>query len=564
MFDEIRQLKSENEALRGENRLLRAENEALRVENKSLRAEISELSRLVKLLMEKLDVLSHENAMLKEENLRLKDEIAILKKQKPRPKIPPNTLEGPGSQDKDKDKNGTGRGKHPRKSKTVRLVIHRTVTVKPESLPAGAIFKGFLNYTVQDIRMESNNTIYRLERWQLPDGTYATGKLPKDVEGHYGVEVRAWALKLHYECRVPEPLLLQILLGMGVLISAGQLNRILIENKESFHQEKEEILAAGIKATGQIQVDDIGARDQGKNAYTTVIGNALFAFFSTSYSKSRVNFLQVLHGGKPQYLLNEDAWAYIFEQNPGSCLRHRLESASLATVMDQKAWDLFLRHNGIESEGLVRLATEGALFASLIEHGIPRDLRIHADDAGQFAVFINSLCWIHEERHYRKFQVFNSDTEQAIADVRGQIWELYEGLKAYKEAPSESDKLRLEQEFDRLFQQTTSSALLNERLALTYEKKERLLMVLSCPTTPLHNNGTETDGRSGVVIKKVSGGTRSDDGRKARDTFLSLVRTARKLKVNILDYFRDRLSRRNRIPHLGDLIRAGGYQTAAP
>lgn len=295
-----------------------------------------------------------------------------------------------------------------------------------------------------------------------------------------------------------------------------------------------------------------------------MIGNALFAFFSTSYSKSRVNFLQVLHGGKPQYLLNDDAWAYIFEQNPGSCLRHRLESTASAAAVGQKAWDEFLKQNAIESEGLVRLATEGALFASLIEHGIPRDLRIHADDAGQFAVFICSLCWIHEERHYRKFRVFNSETEQVIDSVRGQIWELYKGLKAYKEAPFESEKLRLEQEFDRLFQQTTSSALLNERLALTYKKKERLLMALSCPTTPLHNNGTETDGRSGVVIKKVSGGTRSDDGREARDTFLSLVRTARKLKVNILDYLKDRLSGANQMPRFGDLIRAGGYRTAAP
>lgn len=555
MVDDILQLRAENQALR-------ADNEVLRADNIALRAEIAGLRQLVTLLMEKLDLVSNENATLKEENQRLKDEIAILKKQKPRPKIPPNILEGPGSLDK--SQTGTGRGKHPRKSKTVQLVIHQTVTVKPESLPVGAIFKGFLNYTVQDIRIENNNTVYQLERWRLPDGTYVTGKLPKGIEGHYGVETRAWAIKLHYECRVPEPLLLQLLRSIGVLISAGQLSRILIESKESFHQEKGEILPAGIEATGQIQVDDIGARHQGKNAYTTVIGNALFAFFSTNHSKSRVNFLQILHGGKPQYLLNDDAWIYIFEQNPSSCLRHRLESASLATVMDQKAWDLFLKQNGIESEGLVRLATEGALFASLIEHGIPRDLRIHADDAGQFAVFINSLCWIHEERHYRKFQVFNAETKQAIANVRGQIWELYQGLKSYKETPSESEKIRLEQEFDALFKQTTSSILLNERLALTYEKKGRLLMVLSYPTTLLHNNAAETDGRAGVVVKKVSGGTRSEDGKEARDTFLSLVRTAQKLKVSFLDYLRDRLSGANVIPRFGDLIRAGGYQSAAP
>ena len=107
----------------------------LREENKALRAEVAGLRHLVTLLMEKLDAVTNENATLKEENQRLKDEIAILKKQKPRPKIPPNTLEGPGSQDK--EKKDSGRGKHPRNSKTVRLVIHRTITIGPELLPEG-------------------------------------------------------------------------------------------------------------------------------------------------------------------------------------------------------------------------------------------------------------------------------------------------------------------------------------------------------------------------------------------------------------------------------------------
>jgi hypothetical protein len=174
------------------------------------------------------------------------------------------------------------------------------------------------------------------------------------------------------------------------------------------------------------------------------------------------------------------------------------------------------------------------------------------------------LCWIHEERHYRKFQVFQAETEQAIEQVRDQIWKLYKGLKAYKEAPTESERLRLEKEFDGIFLQKTSSALLNERLALTYAKKDRLLMVLFHPSTPLHNNATETDGRAGVVVKKVSGGTRSEEGKKARDTFLSLKQTARKLGVNFFDYLKDRLSGRNEIPRFSELIRAGSIQPAGP
>jgi hypothetical protein len=528
-----------------------------------MQAEIDDLRALVRLLKEQLDLVTSENAHLKEENQRLRDEIAVLKKQKPRPKIPPNTLEGPGGAGNESGKGKVTRGKHRRKKKTASLVIHNVVRLQPDNVPAGATSKGVQRFTVQDLVIQSNNTVYERERWELPDGSYLTADLPKGVAGHYGPTIRAYVHHEHYECRVTEPQLLRALHSFGVLISAGQLSRLLVEDKDGFHEEKEELLPAGIEATGQIQVDDIGARHQGKNAYTLVIGNALFAFFSTNYSKSRLNFLQALHGPEPGYLLNEDAFVYIESQNPGSRLRAYLEPICSSEPMTYQAWVQFLANTGISGAEQLRLASEAALFASLIHHGIPRDLRIHADDAGQFAVFINSLCWIHEERHYRKMQVFNPETQLAIEKVRSDIWKLYKGLKAYKEAPSESEKQRLEKEFDAVFQQTTSSALLNERLALTFEKKDRLLVVLDCPTTPLHNNATETDGRAGVVIKKISAGTRSDNGKKMRDTMLSLKQTARKLGISFWNYLLDRTSGRNEIPQLATLIRTRGQQPAA-
>jgi regulator of replication initiation timing len=530
----------------------------LKTKMDEMQAEINDLRQLVRLLKEQLDLVTSENARLKVKNQQLRDEIAVLKKQKPRPKIPPNTLEGPAGAGKGK----VARGKHRRKKKTASLVIHNVVRLQPDNVPAGAISKGVQRFTVQDLVIKSNNTVYERERWQLPDGSYSIAELPKGIDGHYGPTIRAYVCHEHYGCRVTEPQLLRALHSFGVLISAGQLSRLLVEDKDGFHEEKEALLPAGIEATGQIQVDDIGARHQGKNAYTLVIGNALFAFFSTNYSKSRLNFLQALHGPESGYLLNEDAFAYIESQNPGSRLRAYLEPICSSEPLTYQAWVQFLKKNGISGAEQLRLASEAALFSSLLHHGIPRDLRIHADDAGQFAVFINSLCWIHEERHYRKMQVFNPETQLAIEKVRSDIWKLYKGLKAYKEAPSESEKQRLEKEFDAVFQQTTSSDLLNERLALTYEKKDRLLVVLDCPTTPLHNNATETDGRAGVVIKKISAGTRSDKGKKMRDTMLSLKQTARKLGINFWDYLCDRTSGRNEIPQLPSLIRMRGHQPA--
>ena len=60
-------------------------------------------------------------------------------------------------------------------------------------------------------------------------------------------------------------------------ISAGQVNRLLVEEKESFHIEQSQVLQAGLETAEYIHTDDTGARHQGQNGYCTVIGNDLFA-----------------------------------------------------------------------------------------------------------------------------------------------------------------------------------------------------------------------------------------------------------------------------------------------
>jgi len=503
-----------------------------------------------------IDELVNTVAVLKEENQQLKDEIAILKGQKPRPKIPPSNLEGPKSKNKEKDKSKTSRGKHPRRKKTNKLKIHNRQRIKPENIPEGAVFKGCQKYTVQDIVLAPSNTVYELERWQLPDGTYLTGELPLDIQGHYGPQLTAYVLHQYYGCRITAPLLLAQLKELGVLISAGQLSRIIIEGKEAFHAEKNDLLLAGILATSQIQVDDTGARHQGKNGYSTIIGNQFFTTVVTTESKSRINFLTVLHGNNPLYLINEDAEDYIRSLKPSHWLPGYLHIHATDQAMSQDEWNNYLFKIGITTEGDVKLVTEAALLASLIEKGIPKNLGVHGDDAGQFNAFVRSLCWIHEERHYRKLIPANDEMRQAIESVRDEIWKFYRGLKEYQEMPSEEQREALENSFESLFTQTTISSILNKRLAKTYAKKEELLRVLERPETPLHNNRTETDAREVVVKRKVSGGTRSDEGKKCRDTFISLKKTCVKLGINFLSYLKDRVSGQFEIPRLSEVIAA--------
>ena len=103
----------------------------------------------------------------------------------------------------------------------------------------------------------------------------------------------------------------------GIEISAGQLNNILIENKEIFHSEQQQVLRVGLETAAYVHTDDTGARHQGKNGYCTVIGNQWFAYFKSSRSKSRQNFLETLQGGGLRYVLNDDAQAYL-ESQPAS------------------------------------------------------------------------------------------------------------------------------------------------------------------------------------------------------------------------------------------------------
>lgn len=78
------------------------------------------------------------------------------------------------------------------------------------------------------------------------------------------------------------------------------------------------------------------------------------------------------------------------------------------------------------------------------------------------------------------------------------------------------------------------------------------------------NNSSETDARAAVVKRKVSGGTRSDAGKDARDTFLSLKHTCRKLGLNFISLLKDRESEAFEIPRLAEIIRQKAKATKAP
>jgi hypothetical protein len=182
-------------------------------------------------------------------------------------------------------------------------------------------------------------------------------------------------------------------------------------------------------------------------------------------------------------------------------------------------------------------------------------LVVVSDDAGQFDVWLHALCWVHAERNLNKL-VPQSDLQKAAQEkVRQELWQLYADLKAYQAQPDPQQKAALAARFDAWCTQKTCFSLLNQALKRWQRNKAELLLVLERPELPLHNNLSEQDIRDYVIRRKISGGTRSDLGRRCRDTLASLRKTCRKLGVSFWDYLHDRLQGLGQIPRLGALLR---------
>ena len=349
---------------------------------------------------------------------KLKDELAELKGQKARPKIKPSNLEKKTA----KRKKNTQSQKRPgskKRSKNQTLEIHEDRIIQPENIPQGSKFKGYQDFIVQDFVIGSWNIRYRKARYKTPHGSYVIGQLSNKVsQSHFGPTLTAFILYQYYHSHVTQPLIREQLQEYGVNISTGQINRMITENKDRYHEEKNKILSAGLNLSGHINVDDTGSRHNGENGYCTHIGNEFFAWFKSTKSKSRINFLELLRNDYKDYVVNDAAVKYMKRQRlPG----YQLEKFKSQIFTTQRKWRSFLFQHGIGKKHHKRIATEGALIGSLIHHGWDKRLAIVSDDAGQFNIMTHALCWVHAERTIQKLFGFTCDHREQIQSVRSEI-----------------------------------------------------------------------------------------------------------------------------------------------
>ncbi len=245
------------------------------------------------------------------------------------------------------------------------FVVDEERIIEPEEeLPDGATFNGYREYDVQDLILQRHNIRFLLAEYVTLEGKTIVGKLPKEYQGHYGPTLISFTLYQHHQCRVPQNLILEQLRELGVDISAGQVNRLLVENKESFHTEQISLLQAGLETAEYIHTDDTGARHRGQNGYCTVIGNDLFTHFSTTQSKSRENYLRILRGPHEDFVLNEYSRTYLEKQQLPACHLSKLKFSSQVISQNDLEWNQYLERLGITSQQGIKLVTEAALLGS--------------------------------------------------------------------------------------------------------------------------------------------------------------------------------------------------------
>jgi Transposase IS66 family len=484
-----------------------------------------------------------------------REEIARLKGLKGRPDIKPGKPSGMEKASHSKP------WSPPRGGKTAKRVIHEERIVKA-CVPPGSRFKGYESFVVQDLMLRPHNVRYRRERWLTPDGHTVVAPLPCGVRGHFGAELRRFVMVQHHQGQVTVARLLAQLRSIGVDVSKRQVMRMLIDNQEVFLDEARDVLRAGLAASAWITVDDTGARHKGVNGVCTQIGNDHFSWFGTTGSKSRLNFLELLRAGHVDYLVNGPALDYMRQRALSEPLIARLAANRSKRFTDAAAWMEHLQRLGMAGLALtsdpVRIATEGAVWGSVIAHGFLEGTVIVSDDAGQFNVGRHALCWVHAERLVHKLDTFNAHARLAQQKLRDLIWPFYRDLIVYKRQPSASGANALRARFETIFKQRTGFGKLDHLLKRLLANKAELLTVLDRPEIPLHTNGSENDIRCQVTKRKISGGTRSDAGRDCRDAFLGLAKTCAKLGISYWDYLGDRLSIPGQpiVPSLPALVRS--------
>lgn len=512
-------------------------------------------------LLNAVEQLAQETQQLKEDNQALKDEINRLKGEQGQPSIRPQKKKsGDISSEQERKKRASTPPKKPRRSKAD-LVIHDEVTcvVDKRLLPDDAVCKGHEKVVVQDIVIQARNTAYYREVVYSPSARRRfVGELPTGIQGGFAPGVKALVLCLYHDANLSQPGIHRLLDTAGLVISKATISRMVTDDLAVFHDEKSAIVAAGLHSTNYQHLDDTSARVNGFNHYNHVLCNPFYTAYFTRPRKDRLTVLAILNQGPLQFQLNHQTLEDLVALGLPDKQQQRLQPLLCERLMGRTEMEAMLTSLFPDPDKQAtnrRRILEACALTAFQQQGRPFSI-LMSDDAPQFEKLMayRALCWIHEGRHYKKLRPVIPLHRESVERVITAFWDFYQALLDYRQAPSEIVAERLSNTFDDLFSQQADYALLDDRLKKTREKKDSLLLVLKYPELPLHNNSAELGARAQARKRDVSLQTKNAKGTEAKDTMMTLVQTARKWHVNVLEYIHDRVSQRFNMPSLASLI----------
>ncbi len=536
------------------------------IQDETVRKQIRQLLNLLEKQWTQLRALQEENQLLR-------DEISELKGEQGKPSVKasktPVTKTSQHSSETERKKK---RDRHS-SSKKDKITVDRkeVVKVRAEELPADAQFKGYVDVVVQDIVVKTDNVLFRKEKYYSPSTrkTYLA-KLPHGYEGEFGPGVKALGLDMYFEVGASEPKIIGFLRRAGVCISKGKLSSLLIEGQDVFHAESDAVYGSGLRSTSYHQADSTLTRVNGQNQNCNIVCNPFYTVYRTLPHKDRLSMLDALRNGRPRrFRLNQTALDFLSGVQLSQAIRQVLTACCAELEMDEKEFQEHLAFilPKLGHHQRKEITDAAAIAAYWAETDWPVIQNLVCDDAPHYNKLTRRmmLCWVHEGRPYKKLHPIVPLHRQLLDGFLKHFWDYYHELLTYKESPGQAERTRLETAFGELFATQTGYEALDERIAKTRAKKQSLLLVLEYPELPLHNNASELGVRRRVRKRDVSFGPRTEAGKRAWDTFMTLAETTRKLGVSFYAYLHDRSTGAKAIQPLADLITqaAGSFAFSA-
>jgi transposase IS66 family protein len=520
---------------------------------------------IIKVLVNLVEILVDENAALREDNQKLRNEVNRLKGEQGKPDIRGQSKGGGNGNNtnhsSEKERQKRGKGKNTGKTtKKVRIDRRITVDLDKTQLPDDAEFKGFEIRVIQDLKVITDNIEFKLETY-YSSSLKKTFIAPLPIEyrnGEFGPGVKALVITLYRDSGMTVRAIERFLKTFGLQVSHGKISSWLTQDNDIFHAEKEDIVEAGRKSTVYQQMDDTGSRVKGKNHYTHVLCNDFFTAYFTRPKKDRLTLLELLCRDQLKFMFNQEAYELMAEFGLATKWLNQIKPMLQTRLFTRHEMDdllVTLFPNPKKHSTTRRIVLESAALAYYQQSEYVIQY-LMSDDAPQFnkLALYHASCWVHEGRHYKKLIPFLDINSAILKEFIGKFWDYYRELLAYKESPSEAMAKKLSMQFDSLFETTTGYEALDKRIAMTRAKKGALLLVLDHPFLPLHNNASELGTRVQARIRDVNFQTISENGTKSKDTFATIVQTARKMGVNVYQYVYDRVTKRFEMPSLAELI----------